>query len=136
MRKLLVPVFVGLLLVSCGGKEDVQEGDLTQEQIEILEENSQINQDQIEYEGTFKGKIKGKDVQLKLNGDTFEITEGSSRSQGNWSKVDDGTVIELEPKSGKVSVKYYGFSDNETWVALSDSMTYPEPEEYLKRIPN
>lgn len=136
MRKLLVPVFVGLLLVSCGGKEDVQEGELTQEQIEILEENSQINQDQIEYEGTFKGKIKGKDVQLKLNGDTFEITEGSSRSQGNWSKVDDGTVIELEPKSGKVSVKYYGFSDNETWVALSDSMTYPEPEEYLKRIPN
>ena len=136
MRKLLVPVFVGLLLVSCGGKEDVQEGDLTQEQIEILEENSQINQDQIEYEGTFKGKIKGKDVQLKLNRDTFEITEGSSRSQGNWSKVDDGTVIELEPKSGKVSVKYYGFSDNETWVALSDSMTYPEPEEYLKRIPN
>lgn len=136
MRKLLVPVFVGLLLVSCGGKEDVQKGDLTQEQIEILEENSQINQDQIEYEGTFKGKIKGKDVQLKLNGDTFEITEGSSRSQGNWSKVDDGTVIELEPKSGKVSVKYYGFSDNETWVALSDSMTYPEPEEYLKRIPN
>ncbi|MET3731251.1 hypothetical protein [Moheibacter stercoris] len=136
MRKLLVPVFVGLLLVSCGGKEEVQEGDLTQEQVEILEENSQINQDQIEYEGTFKGKIKGKDVQLKLNGDTFEITEGSSRSQGNWSKVDDGTVIELEPKSGKVSVKYYGFSDNETWVALSDSMTYPEPEEYLKRIPN
>lgn len=136
MRKLLVPVFVGLLLVSCGGKEDVQEGELTQEQIEILEENSQINQDQIEYEGAFKGKIKGKDVQLKLNGDTFEITEGSSRSQGNWSKVDDGTVIELEPKSGKVSVKYYGFSDNETWVALSDSMTYPEPEDYLKRIPN
>lgn len=136
MRKLVVPVFVGLLLVSCGGKEEIQEGDLTQEQVETHEENSQINQDQIEYEGTFKGKIKGKDVQLKLNGDTYEITEGSSRSQGNWSKVDDGTVIELEPKSGKVSVKYYGFSDNETWVALSDSMTYPEPEEYLKRIPD
>jgi hypothetical protein len=136
MRKLWVPIFAGLFIISCGGKEELQEGDLTQEQLETLEENSQINSEDISYEGTFKGKIKGKEVQLRLNGDTYELTENGSRSQGNWSKVDDGTVIELEPKSGRVSVKFYGFSDNETWVALSDSMTYPEPEEYLKRIPD
>lgn len=136
MKKILVPLFVGLFIISCGGKEELQEGDLTEEQIETQEENSQINSENISYEGTFKGKIRGKEVQLKLNGDTFELSENGSRAQGNWSKVDDGTIIELEPKSGRVGVKFYGYSDNETWVALSDSMTYPEPEEYLKRIPD
>lgn len=136
MNKFLIPIISGLFLISCGGKEEVQEGDLTQDQQEMLEENSQMNSEDISYEGTFKGKIKGKDVQLKLNGESFEMTENGNRAHGSWSKVDDGTVIELEPKGGKVTVKFYGFSDNETWVALSDSMTYPEPEEYLKRIPN
>lgn len=124
------------MAVSCGKKEDTAPGELSSSDIENMEETSQINSDKIEYEGTFKGKIKGKDVELKLDGETFELTENGKRAHGNWSKIGDGTNIELEPKGGNISVKVYGYSDNDTWIALTDSATYPENEEYLKRIPD
>ena len=138
MKKFLLPVFAGLLLFSCGSKEELDKNDLTQEEIESLDESSLINSDEINYEGTFKGKIQGKDVQLELNGESFELTENGKRAHGNWSKIDDGTIIELEPKGGSVSIKNYQWSDNDTWVAMSgkDSLTYLEPEQYLKRIPD
>lgn len=123
------------MLISCG-KKDTESGDLSASDIETIEETSQINSGEIDYEGTFRGKIKGKEIELKLDGDTFEINENGKRAHGNWSRLDDGTSIELEPKSGTVSVKFYGYSDNDTWVALTDSATYPQNEEYLKRIPD
>lgn len=124
------------MLISCGKKETNAEGELSKSDIENMEETSRINSEKIKYEGSFRGKIKGKEVELKLNGDEFEITENGKRTHGSWSKLDDGTSIELEPKGGSVSVKFYGYSDNDTWVALTDSATYPQNEEYLKRIPN
>lgn len=136
MKKIFILLSVGLLIISCSKKEDTAPGELSDTDIENMEETSQINSDQIDYEGTFKGKIKGKDIELKLNGEEFEITENGKRAHGSWSRLNDGTSIELEPKSGTVSVKVYGYSDNETWVAMTDSATYPENEEYLKRIPD
>lgn len=136
MKKLLILLSAGLLIISCGKKENTAPGELSETDIENMEETSQINSDEIDYEGTFKGKIKGKEVELKLDGESFEITENGKRAHGNWSKLDDGTMIELEPKSGSVSVKILGYSDNDTWVALTDSATYPDNEEYLKRIPD
>lgn len=138
MKKIYTVILTGFLIVSCNSKDQTHEGELTEEQIEIMEETSQINSEEIEYEGTFKGKIQGKEIQLKINGETFEITENGKRAHGDWSKVDDGTIIELEPKSGTVSIKHYGWSDNDTWVAMTgtDSLNYIEPEEYLKRIPD
>jgi len=138
MNRILIPMIAGILVVSCGEKEKLAEGELSKETIESMEETSLINSEEINYEGTFKGKINGKEIELKLNGDTFESTENGKRAFGNWSKVDDGTIIELGPKSGNVSVKYYGWSDNDTWVAMTgkDSLTYMEPEQYLKRIPD
>ena len=138
MRKFYITILSCFLILSCGTKEEVVEGELTQEEIEILEETSQINTEEIKYEGSFKGEIQGKKIELKLNGDAFELTEDGRRAHGNWSKVDDGTIIELEPKGGNVAVRYYGWSDNDTWVAMKgpDSLTYIMPEEYLKRIPN
>lgn len=136
MNKLYIVVISGFLVLSCGNKEGDAEGELSKSQIESMEETSQINSENIEYEGTFKGKIKGKEIQLKINGESFEITENGKRAHGSWSKVDDGTIIELEPKSGNVVVKNYGWSDNDTWVALTDSLTYPDNEEFLKRIPD
>ncbi|HLV24160.1 MAG TPA: hypothetical protein VKY36_05215 [Moheibacter sp.] len=138
MKKIYTVLLTGFLITSCGNKEQTPEGELSEEQIEIMEETSQINSEEIEYEGTFKGKIQGKEIQLKINGESFEITENGKRAHGDWSKVDDGTIIELEPKSGTVSIKHYGWSDNDTWVAMTgkDSLTYIEPEEYLKRIPD
>ncbi len=136
MKKLLILLSSGIMLISCGKKDVNADGELSKSDIENMEETSQINSEKIEYEGSFRGKIKGKEVELKLNGDEFEITENGKRAHGSWSKLDDGTSIELEPKGGSVSVKFYGYSDNDTWVALTDSATYPQNEEYLKRIPN
>lgn len=136
MKKLLILLGAGIMTVSCGKKEDTAPGELSTSDIENMQETSQINSEEIKYEGTFKGKIKGKDVELKLDGETFELTENGKRAHGNWSKLDDGTMIELEPKSGNISVKVLGYSDNDTWVTLTDSATYPQNEEYLKRIPD
>lgn len=138
MKKLILPIFAGIMLISCGEKENLAEGELSKETIESMDETAQINSEEIKYEGSFKGKINGKETTLKLNGDTFESSENGKRAHGNWSKVDDGTIIELEPKSGSVIVKYYGWSDNDTWVAMTgkDSLTYMEPEQFLKRIPD
>ncbi|MGB6084747.1 hypothetical protein [Moheibacter sp.] len=136
MKKFYIALLSGFLMLSCGSKEEKVEGDLSQEDIEILEENSQINSEEINYEGSFKGKIQGKEIELKLNGESFEVTQNGRRAHGSWSKVDDGTIIELEPKSGSLNVKHYGWSDNDTWVALTDSLTYIEPEQLLKRIPD
>lgn len=137
MNKLYIVVALsGFLFLSCGNKDGDTDGELSKSQIESMEETSQINSENIEYEGTFKGKIKGKEIELKINGESFEVTENGKRAHGSWSKVDDGTIIELEPKSGSVVVKNYGWSDNDTWVALTDSLTYPDNEEFLKRIPD
>lgn len=136
MKKLCILLSSGILLISCGKKEKTVDGELSQTAIESLEETSQMNSEDIEYEGTFRGKIKGKEIELKLDGDTFELIENGKRIHGSWSKLNDGTSIELEPASGSVSVKFYGYSDNDTWVALSDSATYLQNEEYLKRIPD
>ncbi|MBA5630584.1 hypothetical protein [Moheibacter lacus] len=138
MNRILIPLIAGILMVSCGEKEKLADGELSQETIESMEETSLVNSEEISYEGTFKGKINGKETELKLNGDTFETSENGKRAHGNWSKVDDGTIIELEPKSGTVAIKFYGWSDNDTWVAMTgkDSLTYIEPEQYLKRIPD
>lgn len=138
MNRILIPLIAGILVISCGKKEKLAEGELSKETIESMEATSRINSEEISYEGTFKGKINGKETQLKLNGDTFEISENGKRAHGNWSKVDDGTIIELEPKSGTVSIQFYGWSDNDTWVAMTgkDSLTYIEPEQFLKRIPD
>src|SRR5690606_27974163 len=138
MNRILIPMIAGILVASCGEKEKLAEGELSKETIESMEETSLINSEEINYEGTFKGKINGKEIELKLNGDTFESTENGKRAFGNRSKVDDGTIIELGPKSGNVSVKYYGWSDNDPWVAMTGkaSLTYMEPEQYLKRIPD
>lgn len=136
MKKILILLSCGILTISCGKKENTAPGELSETDIENMEETSQINSDKIKYEGTFKGKIKGKEVELKIDGDTFEITENGKRAHGSWSKLGDGTNIELEPKGGSVSVKVYGYSDNDTWVAMNDDATLPEVEEYLKRIPD
>lgn len=136
MKKLLILISTGVLMIGCGEKENTHPGELSKDEIESLEETSLMNSDEIKYEGTFRGKIKGKDIELKLNGDSFEIIENGKRIHGSWSRLDDGTSIELEPKGGKLSVKYYGYSDNDTWVALTDSATFPQNEEYLKRIPD
>lgn len=124
------------MLVSCGNKEETAPGELSKSDIENMEETSQINSEEIDYEGTFKGKIKGKEIELKLDGESFEITENGKRAHGSWAKLNDGTSIELKPDNGTISVKVYGYSDNDTWVALTDSATYPENEEFLKRIPD
>lgn len=136
MKKLLILLSIGMMIVSCGKKENIAPGELSETDIENMEETSQINSEKIEYEGTFKGKIKGKDVELKIDGDKFELTENGKRAHGSWAKLDDGTNIELEPIGGTVTVKVYGYSDNDTWVAMNDDATLPEVEEYLKRIPD
>ncbi|MFA7687296.1 MAG: hypothetical protein WCY25_05465 [Moheibacter sp.] len=136
MKKILMLLGSGIILWSCGEKQTTIEGELSETDIERMEETSQMNSDAIEYEGTFKGKIKGNEIELKLDGDTFEIIENGKRIHGSWSRLNDGTSIELEPDNGKISVRFYGYSDNDTWVALTDSATYPQNEEYLKRIPD
>lgn len=123
-----------MVLFSCGEKEVTPPGELSAEQIDSLTKDANINFEDVQYEGVYEGHVQGKEVQLTLKNESFEISENGRKSQGEWSVVDDGTIIELEPKTGTVSTRFYGYSDENTWVALSDSMTYIEPEEYLNRV--
>lgn len=134
MRKLLSVFAVLLLLVSCGKKEDSGLEELRQSQIEPLQESSELNIEMIEYEGEYKGEIKGKKIDLKIESESFEITENGRHAFGNWMKVNDGTIIELNPKSGTVDTRFYSWSDKDSWMALTDSLTIPDVEEFLKRI--
>lgn len=136
MKKIYVVVLSTLLTVACSSKEEKVDNGLSQKDIENLQETSQLNSDQIEYEGKFKGKIKGKEIELTINDDSFDISENGKKAHGDWAIVNDGSTIELEPSSGTVSVRYYGISDNDTWIALTDSATYPDNEEFIKRIPD
>src|SRR5690606_40301441 len=102
MKKFYIALLSGFLMLSCGSKEEKVEGDLSQEDIEILEENSQINSEEINYEGSFKGKIQGKEIELKLNGESFEVTQNGRRAHGSWSKVDDGTIIRSEEHTSEL----------------------------------
>ena len=133
MKKLVVTILVTSFLFSCGEKEQKNTEDMSIEQSTTAEETSLYDPENINYEGVFQGKINNKEVELKIKGETFEITENGKRANGDWTKVDDGTIIGLEPKSGSISVKNYSISDNNTWVALSDSLTLLEPEQFLKR---
>lgn len=136
MKKIII-LSIGLFfLISCNTKEEKIEGELSQSDIANMEESSEMNVEDINYEGAFKGTVKGKEIELKLGGESFELFENGKRAHGSWAKVNDGTIIELEPKGGKVPVKFFGYSDNDTWIALDDSLQVPVKEEFLKRIPN
>ena len=133
MKKLVGTIIMTSFLLACSEKAPKNAEDMSLEQITTAEESSLYDPENIQYEGVFQGKINNKEVELKIKGETFEITENGKHAQGDWTKVDDGTIIGLEPKSGSVSVKNYSISDNNTWVALSDSLTLLEPEQFLKR---
>ncbi|MFV0304528.1 MAG: hypothetical protein ACK5IC_03475 [Moheibacter sp.] len=136
MKKMIVLGLLGLFFTACGSKEEKNNEELSPSDIENITQTSQMNIEEISYEGTFKGKVKGKEVELKIDDSDFEISESGRKAKGTWSIINDGATVELEPTSGSVRVKYYGVSDNDTWVALTDSATYPDTEEYLKRIPD
>jgi len=136
MKKIIIALLSIFLLASCGSKEKNPEGELARAGIANMEETSEINIEDIDYKGTFKGTIHGNEITLKLDENTFELFENGKRAHGSWARINDGAVIKLEPKGGTVSVRYYGYSDDDTWVALTDSLAYPEKEEFLKRIPD
>ena len=135
MNKLLIIISVALFS-ACSPKEESPDGELNQSQIADMQESAEVNIQNIEYDGTYRGKIDGKDLELKLDGNSFEIIQSEKRSHGTWAKVNDATTIVLEPQSGKIPLKYLGYSDEKTWVVLSDSMTIPDNEQFLKRIPD
>lgn len=135
MKRATIAVLILLLAVSCGKKEENPADVLSKSQIESLQESATLNTENIQYEGTYKGSIKGKKVELKIEDDSFEISENGKQAFGNWLIVDDGTIIELNAKSGTVNNRFYSWSDKDSWMALTDSLTVPEIEEFLKRVP-
>lgn len=133
MKKQIIIVLIGIASVACNSKIELPEGELSSEQIEALNEDAVVGVEDIKYEGTYEGEIRGKKVKLTLESDSFQVSENDKKAHGDWSRVDDGTIIELEPTSGSVAVRFYGYSDDKTWIALSDSLTYPDKEEFIIR---
>lgn len=133
MKKQIIIVLIGIASVACNSKIELPEGELSPEQIEALNEDAVVGVEDIKYEGTYEGEIRGKKVKLTLESDSFQVSENDKKAHGDWSRVDDGTIIELEPTSGSVTVQFYGYSDDKTWIALSDSLTYPDKEEFIIR---
>lgn len=133
MKKLVVAVLGVLVLNSCGKNDS--DANTEFDEFEMMD-NSTNYLSEITYEGTYQGKINNNEVELTLTDDDFEIQEGSKKIIGNWNMVNDGSIIELEPKKGKIKVRHYALSDNDTWVALTDSLTYIEPEQILRRTKN
>lgn len=134
MNKILIAIFFGLLIVSCGSKDTESKDQTGTENQFDISDDGEIRVEEIVYKGLYKGEINGKEVELKIDDESFSATENGKKINGNWEKVNDGTIIGLRPKSGKMSVANYVYSDSETWIALTDSLTYIEPEQYLKRV--
>jgi len=133
MKKILTLVFIGFLAFSCGKKDQKNTDSAGNVEYAADEDEENVNPENIQYKGTYKGKINGKEVELIINDETFNMSENGRHANGSWQKVNDGTIMGLSVKSGKISVKNWAYSDSNTWVALTDSLTYFEPEQYLKR---
>lgn len=134
MNKFILSILaLSLSFISCK-EEKIEEDALSHEDIESLNDTSLYNASEINYEGTYEGNIKGKEVILTITDEGFEVSEGGKKALGTWVRIDDGTIIELSPSSGNVAVKFYGWSDNDNWIALSDEGEYPEKEEFLHRV--
>lgn len=128
---LIVLIVAGLL--SCNSQTEKPADVLSPEEIEVLDEHGRIGVESIEYEGSYQGEINGKKMKLTLDSNSFELLENENETKGDWSRIDDGTIIELIPERGSASIRYLSFSDEDTWVILSDSMTYVQPEQFLIR---
>src|SRR5690606_41751133 len=85
MNKLLIIISVALFS-ACSPKEESPDGELNQSQIADMQESAEVNIQDIEYDGTYRGKIDGKDLELKLDGNSFEIIQSEKRSHGTWAK--------------------------------------------------
>lgn len=134
MKKYIIPLLTLFVLSSCNSKEEHHPNDLSEEQINQLEASSLNTIEEINYKGKFEGVIGNKKVVLSIENESFILNEGGKEFKGKWAKIDDGNTVELSPDKGSIGVKFYGISDNDTWVALTDSLTYIEPEQLLKRI--
>lgn len=133
MRTYVLMALVVTGLLSCNSKTENPDDVLTPEQIEVLDENGRIAVEDIKYEGTYEGEVNGKKMKLTLESNSFLLLENDKETKGDWARIDDGSIIELLPETGRVSVKYFSYSDENTWVVLSDSMSYVEPEQFLNR---
>lgn len=134
MKKILTFIFIGFLAFSCGKKDQKTAVSIGNVEFAADEDEENANPENIQYKGTYKGRINGKEVELIINDETFNISENGKHANGSWQKVNDGTIMGLSVKNGKISVKNWAYSDDSTWVALTDSLTYFEPEQYLKRV--
>lgn len=133
MNKILGIILMGCLLFSCGNNnaDRTKNGEYGMLSGEM--DNDTETPEDINFEGVYKGEINGKKVILEIKGDTFSMTENGNKVSGSWQQVDDGTILGLQPKTGNLTVRNFAYSDQDTWVALTDSLTYIEPEQYLKR---
>jgi hypothetical protein len=134
MNKFLIVILVGLLIVCCESKENSELQPPEDREVIIVDEENEFNPEEVEYKGAYKGEINGKEVELIIKDETFNISVNGRKANGNWQKVNDGSIMGLEVKNGSIAVKNYAYSDPDTWVALTDSLTYFEPEQYLKRV--
>ena len=130
MTRLLGFLTLIFIVVSCNGNKDenlVEAGELSKEDIESIAKTSESNFDEIEYVGTFKGEVSGKEVMLILSEDSFKLVVGENNTKGKIIRLDDGSKFELVADKS-LFVKYLEWSDIDLLEVLDEEGNYPEDE--------
>ena len=132
MKRNLFLIIALFLFASCQ-KEQTDESVLTKEDIVSLEETGANNAEQIDFNGTFNGKVNGKEYTVEIDGDSFDLDFNGKEYSGKTFLNGDGNSIELEPKSGDLKYRYLAWSDENHLSVLDENVNYTENETLLKR---
>lgn len=131
-RIYLAWTFVVLFLMACKN-ENPNDGILSPEDIQSIEETSTSAVDKIDFNGNYEGLVHGKVYFLKLSDNGFTLNYGNEKFKGKAYINGDGTRIELEPENGILEYKILAWVDENQLSVLDQNGDYPEPEIFLNR---
>ncbi|MDO5510828.1 MAG: hypothetical protein Q4F57_09040 [Weeksellaceae bacterium] len=132
MKKLICMAALLAVLVACETKEDNPDN-LTEEQIQSYESTAMSHIDQMDFRGKYGGMVQGKDVQLTLQKESYELQADGKKYKGKYYKAGDGSQIELENEAEPMPVTHLAYSDAKNLMVLNADGTYPEDEVFLQK---
>lgn len=126
-----------LLFVQCKDRqEDKSSPGMSHEDVVSLEQNSVFSYESFVYEGNFEGLYENEKLMLvlKKNG-RYVLGYRGKEYKGEWTKKDDGSLMELDAKKHRLPFQFFKWSDNtEIMILNPDGMADENGENYLTRL--
>lgn len=123
---------VMLFFTACSNEVENPDN-LTPEQIQNYESTAMSKIHEMEYKGKYSGTVKGKNIELTLNKESFEMQADGRKYKGKYYKAADGSQIELENEKEAMPVTFLAYSDDAHLMVLNADGTYPEDEVFLQK---